>query len=120
MDFRSSDRLDHILESITQIESMLKDKAFEDLSSDRVLRAAYERFLEIISEASRHVPDAAKAAAPEIPWRRVADIGNHLRHGYDELSLEYLWNLFAGGSLKELRVAAERLRMKPGEAPKTP
>ncbi|MEX0956888.1 MAG: HepT-like ribonuclease domain-containing protein [Rhizobiaceae bacterium] len=120
MDFRASDRLDHILDSITQIEAMLEGKTFEDVRSDRVLRAAYERFIEIISEASRHVPDAMKAAAPEIPWRRVADIGNHLRHGYDDLSFEYLWNLFAGGSLKELRTAAERLTGKDGEASKTP
>lgn len=85
-----------------------------------VLRAAYEWFLEIISEASRHVPDAMKAAAPEIPWRRVADIGNHLRHGYDELNLEYLWNLFAAGSLKELRVAIERLADTGRKDPKKP
>lgn len=109
MNFRSSDRLDHILESIEQIETMLQNKTLEDIRSDRVLRAAYERFVEIISEASRHVPASMKATAPEIPWRRVADIGNHLRHGYDDLNIEYLWNLFAGGSLRQLRVTVERL-----------
>ncbi|MBO6540756.1 MAG: DUF86 domain-containing protein [Rhizobiaceae bacterium] len=109
MDFRSSDRLDHILESIEQIETMLQNRTLEDIRSDRILRAAYERFIEIISEASRHVPDSMKEASPEIPWRRVADIGNHLRHGYSGLDIEYLWNLFAGGSLKQLRKTVERL-----------
>lgn len=119
MDFRTVDRLEHILDSIAQIEAMLRDKSFDEISSSRFLRAAYERFIEIISEASRHVPSEMKETAPEIPWRKVADIGNHLRHGYDGINLEYLWNLFAGGSLQQLRAAVEQL-VSEASAPRTP
>jgi uncharacterized protein with HEPN domain len=38
--------------------------------------------LEIISEASRHIPDDLKELAPDIPWRQIAAIGNLLRHEY--------------------------------------
>jgi len=49
-------------------------------AADRFRQLGIERCLEIISEASRHIPDDAKARHPEIPWRRVADIGNRIRH----------------------------------------
>jgi uncharacterized protein with HEPN domain len=37
--------------------------------------------VEIISEASRHLTDELKARHPEIPWEKVAGIGNILRLG---------------------------------------
>jgi hypothetical protein len=44
----------------------------------------HERFVvewgvEIISEASRYLPDELKARPPKIPWQKVAGIGNVLR-----------------------------------------
>lgn len=49
-------RLQDILDAIEQIDVLLNGKTFADLQNDRILRAAFERFLEIISEASRHIP----------------------------------------------------------------
>jgi uncharacterized protein with HEPN domain len=51
-------------------------RAFEP---DRRKRWLVERGIEIISEASRHLPDELKARHPEIPWPKVAGIGNVLR-----------------------------------------
>jgi len=39
------------------------------------------RNLEIVSEASRHVPANLKTKAAHIPWREIADFGNIIRHG---------------------------------------
>jgi hypothetical protein len=36
------------------------------------MQRAVERGLEIMSEASRHIPDDLKALAPDIPWRQIA------------------------------------------------
>jgi uncharacterized protein with HEPN domain len=47
------------------------------------MAAAMERYLERLSEASRHVPQELKEKHPEVDWRGVADIGNVLRHAYD-------------------------------------
>jgi uncharacterized protein with HEPN domain len=52
-----------------------------------------ERGAEIVSEASRRLPDALKSRHPQIPWKRVAGIGNVLRHDYDVVSARVLWNL---------------------------
>jgi uncharacterized protein with HEPN domain len=52
-----------------------------------------QRGIEIISEASRAIPDEVKDTRPEIPWRNVAGIGNVLRHGYDALSNRIIWGV---------------------------
>ena len=49
-----------------------------------------ERMLEIISEASRRISADLKSKAPQLPWQKIADLGNRLRHEYhriDEVAL---------------------------------
>src|ERR1700730_11423704 len=50
---------------------------------DIKLRRAVERCVEIISEASRHIPMQMKVDFPEHPWEEIASIGNLLRHHYE-------------------------------------
>jgi len=73
-----------------------------DLVTDRATRAAFERFLEILSEASRHIPDEWKGEFNQIPWRQVADLGNFIRHVYHRIDLEVLWSIYENdiGSLE--------------------
>lgn len=52
-----------------------------------------ERGIEIISEASRHLPDDLKARHPEIPWPKVSGIGNVLRHEYQKIAHDVLWHV---------------------------
>ena len=52
-----------------------------------------ERGVEIISEASRHLTDELKARHPEIPWEKVAGIGNVLRHNYERIAAPVIWKL---------------------------
>ena len=61
---------------------------------DAATRAAFERFLEILSEASRHIPDDLKEEFSEIPWRQVADLGNFIRHVYHKVDMEVLWSIY--------------------------
>ncbi len=49
--------------------------------------------MEIISEASRRLTDDLKARHPEIPWTKVAGIGNVLRHDYENISAPIMWKL---------------------------
>ena len=109
MDERLRYRLLDIVDAISQLELLFGELDFSSFVGDRVKRAACERFLEILSEASRHVPDEWKAAHPEIPWRRVADIGNHLRHAYHSVDAEILWQIHASGELDILKAAVEAL-----------
>jgi hypothetical protein len=42
-----------------------------------------ERGIEIISEAGRRLPGELKRRHPEIPWRKIAGVGNVLRDEYE-------------------------------------
>lgn len=88
-----TDRLRHILEAIAQIETYLVGKSFADYLSDDMRRHAVERCLEIASEASRHIPRETTGRFPELPWRGIADFGNVLRHEYQNLVDERVWQI---------------------------
>ena len=75
--------LEDIAEAIALIERYLQGRERGDLDEEPMLRQAIERNIEIISEASRRLPDAWKARHPTVPWGKVAGIGNVLRHDYD-------------------------------------
>ena len=105
-------RLRDIIDAVDQIDKLLVEKSFADVFSDRICRAAFERFLEILSEASRHVPTELKDSAPEIPWVNIANIGNHLRHAYHRVDFELLWRIYEDGDLVELRAATEHFLAK--------
>jgi uncharacterized protein with HEPN domain len=85
--------LDDILQAIGGIQTAVDGKVFEDFEREWLLRLAIERAVEIISEASRAVPDEIKAIRPEIPWAQIKAIGNVLRHGYESLSQPVIWNV---------------------------
>ena len=63
-----------------------------EYSSDQKTQRAVERCIEVISEASRHIPDAIKAKHPEIPWSDVAAIGNVFRHEYHNVAARIVWD----------------------------
>jgi len=50
------------------------------------------RCLEIISEASRRLPNDVKARYPEVPWARIAGAGNVYRHDYEDVLASALWH----------------------------
>ncbi len=79
------------------------------------------RALEIISEASRRLPDDLFRRRPEIDWVAVAAAGNVCRHEYDAVDEALVWHT-ARYSLAALRRAADEelsqlQREPPAEAP---
>lgn len=75
-------RLDDILSSIAMARRATSGKSVADIYADEVLQRALERAVEIVSEASRHIPEADQQRFPEIPWRNIKTIGNVIRHEY--------------------------------------
>ena len=81
-----------ILETIARVESKIAGKSFQDFESDWEFRFVLQRALEVVSEATRRLPDELKASRPEIRWRSIAAMGNILRHEYHTISDTVVWN----------------------------
>jgi uncharacterized protein with HEPN domain len=80
-------RLTDIIEAIERVQSVLGQVSLEAFETDWQRRWLVERGVEIISEASRHLPIDLKARHPDIPWQKVAGIGNILRHNYESIAI---------------------------------
>jgi len=99
-------RLTDIVEAINRIRGVMAGVTLEAFESDWQKRWIVERGVEIISEASRRLPDSLKARHPEIPWTKVAGIGNVLRHEYERIAASVLWSV-AHGDLLPLEKACK-------------
>jgi uncharacterized protein with HEPN domain len=62
------DRLVHILTAIEDIRAMLSDRTLAEFTHDRIRRMAVERSFEIMSEASRYIPNELKDKEQGIAW----------------------------------------------------
>ena len=56
---------------------------------------AVERKLLIVREAAIRLGAEAELLCPDQPWRDIRCIGNHLRHSYERVDLETIWNAVA-------------------------
>jgi uncharacterized protein with HEPN domain len=93
-----------ILEAIDAVAEMVTDVRLEDYRRDYKLRRATERCIEIISEASRKIPEDWKVRFPDQPWAEIAAVGNLLRHEYGRIDDLIMWKI-ATRSLPDLRSA---------------
>jgi uncharacterized protein with HEPN domain len=84
--------VEEMLDYIEQASSYVRGMTFEQYTSDRKTQRAVERCIEVISEASRQLPDDVKANHPDIPWRDVAGIGNIFRHEYHNVAARIVWD----------------------------
>jgi uncharacterized protein with HEPN domain len=86
-------RLSDIIEAIERVRGIMGDLTLEAFENDWQRQWLVERGVEIISEASRRLSDDLKGRHPEIPWPKVAGIGNVLRHNYENIAAPLMWTL---------------------------
>src|SRR5688572_15313739 len=86
-------RLQDILDNIDIVETAISGADASSFTANPVLRLAVERAIEIISEAVRHIPEDVRARKSEVPWRNIIAIGNKLRHEYQRVDPDIIWNI---------------------------
>jgi len=107
-------RLADIRDAIDGVRSLAAGTSFARFEKSWSDQRAAERGLEIISEASRHIPADIKSLAPAIPWQQIAAIGNINRHEYQRTSTKMVWNI-VHEYLPDLAIAVERLIVELGQ-----
>jgi len=106
-------RLRDILDNIDAIGRFTAGITFEEFVSDRKTVYAVTRALEIISEASRHLPEELRKRHPGIDWPAVAAAGNIYRHEYEGVDDGLVWHTVQQG-LAPLRDVAMAELQRPG------
>ena len=85
-------RIQDILDCINMIESYMKGKSEDDFYEDFQLQDSVMRRLEIIGEATKHVPTAIREKYPEIPWKKMAGLRDVAIHNYADIVSERIWS----------------------------
>jgi uncharacterized protein with HEPN domain len=101
-------RLDHIAAAIADIRKIMAGQSLETFTDNLEKRLAVERLPGIVSEASRFIPPDVKDRESGINWRRLADLGNWLRHAYHRTDTGLLWAMIKD-DLEPLKICVERI-----------
>jgi uncharacterized protein with HEPN domain len=99
--------LNDIRHHIAMAERFVEDMSYEAFRDDERTVYAVIRCLEIVSEASRRLPDELKARHPSIEWREMAAAGNIYRHEYEDVAAGRVWQTLTV-SLPRLRIVIEQ------------
>jgi uncharacterized protein with HEPN domain len=67
----------------------------EDFNNNELVQHAVIRLIQIIGEAARLVSDESKSLHPEIPWRQISGMRNHVVHRYFNVDLEMVWQVIS-------------------------
>lgn len=106
-------RFHDIVENVRLIELHVRGLSQEDFEQDVLRRDATLYSLLRICEAARKLGDTAEQLAPDQPWRNIRSFGNALRHDYDELNMDRVWEIVTR-DLSPLRAACEDALRKLG------
>jgi uncharacterized protein with HEPN domain len=86
-------RLEDIIENARAIQLYVTDMDLTALEEDQKTYDAVERCLERISEAAAKLGDLALGLVPGQPWQEIRALGNRLRHEYDTIREDRLWDI---------------------------
>ena len=114
-----TDYLNDILGSINEVEEFVSGMAYDEFAADKKTVNAVIRSLEVLGEATKHVPVSFRNRHPNIPWSKMAGMRDVLIHDYMGVDLKTVWKV-AQERLPEIKplidslVAEKRNTVYPG------
>ena len=111
-------RLEDIVENVRAIQRYTAGMDETSFGEDSKTYDAVERCLERISEAASKLGDLAPALVPGQPWQEIRALGNRLRHEYDAIREDRLWDIVQI-DLPPLCAACEDALRRLREAPRS-
>jgi len=86
-------RLEDIIENAEAIRRYTAGMDVAAFSKDPKTYDAVERCLERIAEAAAKLGDLAPVLVPGQPWQEIRALGNRLRHEYDDIREDRIWDI---------------------------
>ena len=85
-------RITDILESIEHITAYTEDMTLSEFQTDQKTIDSVLRNLEIIGEATRHIPQNIIKKYSDLPWNEMRAMRNIVIHEYFGVNLNIIWH----------------------------
>ena len=85
--------IEHILESIKNIEDFMQGVSKSYFLNNKEKQSAVIREIEIIGEAAKNIPASFRRKNANIPWKDIAGMRDKLMHHYFGVDLETVWKV---------------------------
>jgi uncharacterized protein with HEPN domain len=88
-DFRGY--LDDISKYCEKIQGFVSGIEYDAFLGDEMRQLSIIRCLEVIGEASKHIPADIRNLYPEIPWKTISGTRDYLIHDYSGVNIDLIW-----------------------------
>jgi uncharacterized protein with HEPN domain len=88
-----ADYLDDILTAIAEAEEFTRGMEYEEFTTDKKTINAVIRSLEVLGEATKHIPAPFRKKHQDIPWSKMAGLRDVLIHDYMGVDLMTVWKV---------------------------
>jgi uncharacterized protein with HEPN domain len=85
--------LEDMVESCDRIGRYTLGVSVEAFARDEKTIDAVVRNLEIIGEATKRVPQSLREQFSDVPWRKMAGLGDVVAHHYFGIDLRLVWDI---------------------------
>jgi len=88
-----ADYLFDIISAVDEIGEFTHGMNYDDFKNDKKTINAVIRSLEVLGEATKHIPAAVRKKHPDIPWKNMAGMRDILIHDYMGVDLITVWKV---------------------------
>lgn len=85
--------LRHILDAVNDIDEFVKDMDKERFLSNKAIKYAVVRSIEIIGEASKHLSKKFREQHKDIRWEDICGMRDKLIHDYIGVDYSVVWKV---------------------------
>jgi uncharacterized protein with HEPN domain len=104
-----TDYLNDIITAIADVEEFTRGMSYEMFAADKKTVNAVIRSLEVLGEATKHIPSSFRKKHSDIPCSKMAGLRDVLIHNYMGVDLKSVWNV-TQNRLQELKPLLEGLK----------
>lgn len=102
------ERLGHILDAITELESYTANIEFKDFLANSMMRFASIKQIEIIGEAANYITPGTKQLFSDVEWKQIVGMRHILIHEYFGVDANLVWQVIIK-DIPQLKSAISRI-----------